>query len=116
EDKIKANVTELLTWVGLADKIQARPPTLSGGQQQRVAIARTVIGKPSVILADEPTGNVDDEMAVRLLRLLEEMNRLGTTVIVATHNHYLAQRMGQPRLHLDGGKLSLFKPEAPDES
>jgi len=116
EDKIKANVTELLTWVGLADKIQARPPTLSGGQQQRVAIARAVIGKPSVILADEPTGNVDDEMAVRLLRLLEEMNRLGTTVIVATHNHYLAQRMGQPRLHLDGGKLSLFKPEAPDES
>jgi len=116
EDKIKTNVTELLTWVGLADKIQSRPPTLSGGQQQRVAIARAVIGKPNVILADEPTGNVDDEMAVRLLRLLEEMNRLGTTVIVATHNHYLAQRMGQPRLHLDGGKIALMKPGARDET
>ena len=115
EDKIKTNVTELLTWVGLADKIQSRPPTLSGGQQQRVAIARAVIGKPNVILADEPTGNVDDEMAVRLLRLLEEMNRLGTTVIVATHNHYLAQRMAQPRLHLDGGKIALMKPGARDE-
>jgi len=116
EDKIKTNVTELLTWVGLADKIQSRPPTLSGGQQQRVAIARAVIGKPNVILADEPTGNVDDEMAVRLLRLLEEMNRLGTTVIVATHNHYLAQRMAQPRLHLDGGKIALMKPGARDET
>jgi cell division transport system ATP-binding protein len=113
EGKIKDSVTELLTWVGLADRIQARPPTLSGGQQQRVAIARAVIGRPSLILADEPTGNVDDEMALRLLRLLEEMNRLGTTVIVATHNHFLATRTGQPRLHLDGGKISLIKPETP---
>ena len=113
ESKIKDSVTELLTWVGLADRIQARPPTLSGGQQQRVAIARAVIGRPSLILADEPTGNVDDEMAVRLLRLLEEMNRLGTTVIVATHNHYLATRMGQPRLHLDGGQIALIKPDKP---
>jgi cell division transport system ATP-binding protein len=113
ESKIKDSVTELLTWVGLADRIQARPPTLSGGQQQRVAIARAVIGRPSLILADEPTGNVDDEMAVRLLRLLEEMNRLGTTVIVATHNHYLATRLGQPRLHLDGGQITLIKPDKP---
>jgi cell division transport system ATP-binding protein len=112
ETKVKDSVTELLTWVGLADRIQARPPTLSGGQQQRVAIARAVIGRPSVILADEPTGNVDDDMAMRLLRLLEEMNRLGTTVIVATHNQYLATRMGQPRLHLDGGGIALVKPES----
>ena len=69
------------TWVGLADQLEARPPTLSGGQQQRVAIARAVIGRPSLLLADEPTGNVDDEMAVRLMRLFEEMNRLGTTVV-----------------------------------
>jgi cell division transport system ATP-binding protein len=112
EAKVKESVTDLLTWVGLADRIQARPPTLSGGQQQRVAIARAVIGRPSVILADEPTGNVDDDMAMRLLRLLEEMNRLGTTVIVATHNRYLATRMDQPRLHLEGGGIVLAKPEA----
>ncbi len=106
------------TWVGLADRIESRPPTLSGGQQQRVAIARAVIGRPSLILADEPTGNVDDEMALRLLRLLEEMNRLGTTVIVATHNNYLASRSGHPHLHLDGGEVKLIKggmPERPPE-
>jgi cell division transport system ATP-binding protein len=118
EAKIKESVTEFLTWVGLADRMQARPPTLSGGQQQRVAIARAVIGRPSLLLADEPTGNVDDEMAVRLLRLLEEMNRLGTTVIVATHNNYLASRSGHPRLHLDRGEIALIRagtPEPPPE-
>ncbi len=113
EVKVTETVTDLLTWVGLADRFEARPPTLSGGQQQRVAIARAVIARPSLILADEPTGNVDDAMAMRLLRLLEEMNRLGTTVIVATHNHHLATRMGQPRLHLDGGRIALIRPEAP---
>jgi cell division transport system ATP-binding protein len=116
EAKIKQTVTDLLTWVGLADSIEARPPTLSGGQQQRVAIARAVVARPSLVLADEPTGNVDDTMAMRLLRLLEEMNRLGTTVIVATHNHHLAARMGQPRLHLDGGQITLIKPETSVES
>jgi cell division transport system ATP-binding protein len=110
EAKIKDSVTELLTWVGLADRIQSRPPTLSGGQQQRVAIARAVIGRPSIILADEPTGNVDDEMALRLMRLLDEMNRLGTTIIVATHNQQLATHMHQPRLHLDNGEVKLIKP------
>jgi len=113
EAKIKDSVTELLTWVGLADKLQARPPTLSGGQQQRAAIARAVIGRPNLLLADEPTGNVDDDMALRLLRLLEEMNRLGTTVIIATHNQHLARRMSQPRLHLEAGHLGLIKPDAP---
>ncbi|HEX4112992.1 MAG TPA: cell division ATP-binding protein FtsE [Stellaceae bacterium] len=110
EDKIKRSVTDLLTWVGLAGRLQSRPATLSGGQQQRVAMARAVIGRPSLLLADEPTGNVDDEMAYRLLRLLEEMNRLGTTVIVATHNQGLAGRMKQPRLHLEDGQLTLIKP------
>lgn len=114
EAKIKESVTDFLTWVGLSDRIQSRPPTLSGGQQQRVAIARAVIGRPSLLLADEPTGNVDDEMAVRLLRLLEEMNRLGTTVIVATHNNYLASRSGHPRLHLEGGEVRLIKAGTPE--
>ncbi|MGH6990557.1 MAG: cell division ATP-binding protein FtsE [Stellaceae bacterium] len=112
EARIKDSVGELLTWVGLGDKFTARPPTLSGGQQQRAAIARAVIGRPNLLLADEPTGNVDDDMALRLLRLLEEMNRLGTTVIIATHNRQIAQRMAQPRLHLEGGHLRLLKPDA----
>jgi cell division transport system ATP-binding protein len=112
EAKIKDSVTELLTWVGLGEKLEARPPTLSGGQQQRAAIARAVIGRPNLLLADEPTGNVDDDMAVRLLRLLDEMNKLGTTVIIATHNQNLARQMNHPRLHLDVGRLSLMKPEA----
>jgi cell division transport system ATP-binding protein len=109
EDKVKENVTELLTWVGLADKINARPPTLSGGQQQRVAIARAVIGRPSLLLADEPTGNVDDDMGLRLLRLLEEMNKLGTTVIIATHNQHLANRIGHARIHLKGGQIAVSR-------
>src|SRR3546814_9720562 len=72
-------VEELLAWVGLADHMDALPPTLSGGQQQRVAIARAVIGRPSLLLADEPTGNLDDRMAVRLLYLFAELNKIGTT-------------------------------------
>ena len=106
EEKVREHVTELLTWVGLADRLNARPPTLSGGQQQRVAIARAVIGRPSLLLADEPTGNVDDDMAMRLLRLLEEMNRLGTTVIIATHNQGLAGKLGHARIHLRNGQVT----------
>ena len=105
EDRVKKNVTELLEWVGLADKINARPPTLSGGQQQRVAIARAVIARPQLLLADEPTGNVDDVMAIRLLRLFEELNRFGTTLIFATHNESLATQPRYHRLHIVDGEL-----------
>ena len=94
ESMIQKHVTELLGWVGLADHLEARPPTLSGGQQQRVAIARAVIARPRLLLADEPTGNVDDMIAVRLLYLFEELNRMGTTVVIATHNEYLVNRFG----------------------
>ncbi len=106
EARVREHVTELLEWVGLADKMAARPPTLSGGQQQRIAIARAVIARPQLLLADEPTGNVDDAMALRLLRLFEEMNRLGTTIVLATHNEALAARLGHPRLHLDNGEIA----------
>lgn len=112
EERVHAHVSELLGWVGLASHMNARPATLSGGQQQRVAIARAVIARPSLLLADEPTGNVDDTIAERLLRLFEEMNRLGTTVVLATHNEALTQRLGHPRLHLDQGALSIERTTA----
>ncbi|HEV8026845.1 MAG TPA: cell division ATP-binding protein FtsE [Stellaceae bacterium] len=107
EAQIREHVGELLRWVGLAEKLEARPATLSGGQQQRLAIARAVIGRPTLLVADEPTGNVDDEMALRLMRLFEEMNKLGTTLVIATHNEHLAKRFGHARLHLDRGELTI---------
>jgi cell division transport system ATP-binding protein len=79
-------VDEILHWVGLGDRADALPATLSGGEQQRVAIARAVISRPDLLVADEPTGNVDPDMAARLLRLFDALNQLGTTVIVATHD------------------------------
>ncbi len=105
EPTVQEFVIDLLKWVGLEDHINAYPATLSGGQQQRVAIARAVINQPSLLLADEPTGNVDDAMAVRLLSLFEELNRLGTTVLIASHNEALIERSGHPTLTLDGGKI-----------
>ena len=86
EAEVEGPVREMLAWVGLADRASARPATLSGGEQQRVAIARAVISHPEILVADEPTGNVDAEMAQRLLHLFTSLNRLGTTVVVATHD------------------------------
>ncbi len=105
DDQVREHVAELLAWVGLAEHIEATPTTLSGGQQQRVAIARAVINRPSLLLADEPTGNVDDELAVRLLYLFDELNKLGTTVVIATHNESLVERFGHTVLHLEDGEL-----------
>ncbi len=105
ETDVKKFVPDLLTWVGLAEHVQAKPPTLSGGQQQRVAIARAVIGRPDLLLADEPTGNVDDHIAMRLMYLFEELNKLGTTVVIATHNQNLVSRLPHPQLHLEDGRL-----------
>lgn len=100
-------VNEMLAWVGLSDRATARPATLSGGEQQRVAIARAVISRPDILVADEPTGNVDPEMAARLLYLFDGLNKLGTTIVVATHDLHLISRIGSATLmRLDGGKLS----------
>jgi len=82
----KDDVLGLLKWVGLGARAHALPQLLSGGEKQRAAIARAVIAKPEILIADEPTGNVDQDMAKRLIRLFKEMNRLGTTVVIATHN------------------------------
>ncbi len=105
ENQIRTHVSELLSWVGLDDCLEDSPATLSGGEQQRVAIARAVIGRPSLLLADEPTGNVDDAIAVRLLYLFEELNRTGTTVVIATHNEALVERFKHDQLHLDQGGI-----------
>lgn len=106
EGQIRADVTEMLRWVGLARRVTARPPELSGGEQQRVAIARAVVARPSLLLADEPTGNLDDIQAERLMQLFKEMNRLGTTVIVATHNDTLVARHPAIALRLVHGRLT----------
>lgn len=103
----KDDVTELLKWVGLGDRMHAYPPILSGGEKQRAAIARAVIGKPELLLADEPTGNVDPQMARRLLRLFIELNRLGTSVVIATHDHQLIKQFTAPRLVLQDGHLMI---------
>ncbi len=99
----RQDVVELLEWVGLADRIGARPPTLSGGEKQRVAIARAVVAKPDLIVADEPTGNVDPDMGERLMRLFTELNRVGATVVIATHDHSLAPRRQGRILRLQDG-------------
>ena len=112
EDQIKTHVTELLTWVGLEEHVAALPTTLSGGEQQRVAIARAVIARPSLLLADEPTGNVDDAIAVRLLYLFEELNRMGTTVVIATHNQALIDRFKHDEIHLNHGGVEIRKAAA----
>jgi len=108
DERIRGNVAELLRWVGLADQLEAKPPTLSGGEQQRIAIARAVISRPSLLLADEPTGNLDDDIAERLLRLFHELNRQGTTIVIATHSERLVGRFPHTRLHLEDGELSVL--------
>jgi len=104
---VRKHVSELLRWVGLGDRLTAKPATLSGGEQQRVAIARAVINQPALLLADEPTGNVDDNMGVRLIQLFEELNRMGTTVIIATQNSGLVDRFRYPRIELEDGAVHI---------
>ena len=111
-----ADIGELMSWVGLTNRAHALPPELSGGERQRAALARAVIMSPDVILADEPTGNVDWEMSQRLLRLLIELNRMGKTVMIATHDLGLIRaaksqvqarvlRISNRRLQLAGADL-----------
>ncbi len=105
-DSYRGDVAELLAWVGLKHRMHAMPATLAGGEKQRLAIARAVVNRPEILLADEPTGNVDPEMGLRILKLFVELNRLGTTVLFATHDEDLVARSGMPVLHLENGRLT----------
>jgi cell division transport system ATP-binding protein len=108
EMSYRADVVELLRWVGLGDRMHALPPVLSGGEKQRAAIARALIGKPEILLADEPTGNVDPPLARRLMRLFVELNRLGTSVVIATHDINLMNQFNARRLVLEEGRLTVY--------
>lgn len=105
EREIRRDVTEILQWVGLGDAFQASPRALSGGEQQRIAIARAVVGRPGLLLADEPTGSVDEAIGQRIMRLFEELHRLGTAVVIATHNRSLISRFPHAQLELAEGQV-----------
>ena len=105
ESEIAEQVAELLEWVGLADALEVSPATLSGGEKQRLAIARAVVARPELLLADEPTGNLDPELSLRLFHLFEELNKIGTTVLIATHSSDLVSEFKHPALFLAEGRL-----------
>lgn len=104
-ESYRNDVAELLSWVGMGERMHVLPPTLAGGEKQRLAIARAVVARPEIILADEPTGNLDADMSQRILKLFSQLNRLGTTVLIATHDQGMVERSGMPVLHLENGRL-----------
>jgi cell division transport system ATP-binding protein len=108
ESEYRAEVVELLQWVGLGDRMGSLPPILSGGEKQRAAIARAVIARPQLLLADEPTGNVDPSLGQRLLRLFVELNKSGTAVVIATHDIALMDEYDARRLVLHEGRLHVY--------
>jgi len=108
ETSYRAEVIELLHWVGLGERITALPPILSGGEKQRAAIARAVIARPQLLLADEPTGNVDPSLGQRLLRLFIELHKSGTAVVIATHDIALMDEFDARRLVLHDGRLHVY--------
>jgi cell division transport system ATP-binding protein len=109
EASYRHEVSELLSWVGLGERMWAQPPVLSGGEKQRAAIARAVIARPALLLADEPTGNVDPSLAERLLRLFIELNKLGTSVVIATHDIALMDKYDARRLVLHEGRIHVYE-------
>ncbi|CAA0106032.1 Cell division ATP-binding protein FtsE [Starkeya nomas] len=104
----RAEVTELLQWVGLGERMHVLPPVLSGGEKQRAAIARALISRPEILLADEPTGNVDPSLARRLLRLFLELHKSGTSVLIATHDIALMDQFDARRLVINQGRLTVY--------
>jgi len=108
EASYRGDVVELMKWVGLGERMHVLPPVLSGGEKQRAAIARALIDQPKILLADEPTGNVDPPMARRLLRLFIELHRSGTSVVIATHDLSLMDQYQARRLVLNEGRLQIY--------
>jgi cell division transport system ATP-binding protein len=108
EGSYRPEVEELLHWVGLGDRMAALPPVLSGGEKQRAAIARAVIARPQLLLADEPTGNVDPNLAKRLLRLFVELNKSGTSIVIATHDIGLMDQYNARRLVIHEGRVHVY--------
>jgi cell division transport system ATP-binding protein len=108
ESEYRNDVIDILKWVGLGERVHALPPVLSGGEKQRAAIARALIDQPQILLADEPTGNVDPPLARRLLRLFMELNNSGTSVVIATHDLTLMDQVDARRMILNGGKLEIY--------
>ena len=108
EASYRGDVVELLKWVGLGERMHVLPPVLSGGEKQRAAIARALIEQPEILLADEPTGNVDPPLARRLLRLFLELNRMGTAVVIATHDVTLMEQVEARRMVLADGRLDIY--------
>jgi cell division transport system ATP-binding protein len=107
EARYRAEVIELLHWVGLGERVHVLPPVLSGGEKQRAAIARALIARPELLLADEPTGNVDPALARRLLRLFVELHRSGTSVVIATHDEALMDLVPARRLRIEEGHITV---------
>lgn len=105
QQQYREDVRELLNWVGLGSRMDALPQTLSGGEKQRVALARALVSKPDLILADEPTGNVDPQMGEKIMKLFVELNKLGAAVIVATHDLHLVEALGKATMRLEAGRL-----------
>lgn len=109
ESRIQNDVNELMDWVGLSEHKKVLPQTMSGGQQQRVAIARAVISRPKLLLADEPTGNLDDAIGFKLMSLFEQLNRMGTTIVIATHNMQMMERFNHSKMIMENGHLTVTK-------
>ncbi len=105
ESYIQKHVSEMMNWIDMGQHMNTKPNALSGGQQQRVAIARAVIHNPEILIADEPTGSVDDIIAFKLLYLFIELNKRGTTVILSTHNQHLIDKFGYPVVELKDGRV-----------
>ncbi len=106
-ESVSEKVKEMLAWIGLEGHADAYPPSLSGGQKQRVAISRAVIAKPDLLLADEPTGNLDAALSKRLIQLFEALHRMGATVLIATHDEHLISEFDYPVLKLADGSITV---------